>query len=228
MHQESGGGLSADGNLMYLPCSVMSFFGNQSRCASICWLLLCPLPSMEGWKGHKMKNKEKQKPINEKQFYILVDGEKEFVTEEIYRAYMRPEWAEHQRKERAKRCRGKNGHRCMDDCNRCSQFKMGADLSLEALMEEDGYEAAAADDVAEAVMYSLLLEKLYEELEKLEPTDELILHLFGDGKSERETEKILRERSLHDPAIKKMCQKTICNHKNTLFRMLRERLEEYR
>ncbi|GHU62693.1 hypothetical protein AGMMS49983_04610 [Clostridia bacterium] len=35
------------------------------------------------------------------QRYIEIDGEQILVTEEVYRAYKRPLWAEHKRKERA-------------------------------------------------------------------------------------------------------------------------------
>lgn len=175
-----------------------------------------------------MKTEANQKSTNQKQYYLTVDGQYVPVSEEVYRAYKRPEWAEHQRKERAKRCTGENGHRCMGDCSKCDRQKTGAPLSLESLRDESGYETAATEDVADAVMYSILLEKLYEELDKLAPTDSLILRLFSIGKTEREIANILAKRSETDPDIRKMSQKTVNNHKTSLFAMLREALKDYR
>jgi len=48
-------------------------------------------------------------PINDNQQtttqrYIEIDGQQIPVTEESYRVYKRPAWAEHKRKEREKRC----------------------------------------------------------------------------------------------------------------------------
>lgn len=170
---------------------------------------------------------ENQKSINQ-QYYILVDGEKEYVSEELYRAYKRPQWAESKRKQREKRCRDENGHRCTKDCSKCEKQKTGAPLSLDELQVASGFDALAADDVLEAVMYAQLLEKLGEELEKLNPTDRLIMALFGEAKTEREIALILKERAKTDPSIKPLCQKSVCNHKNALFTQLYEALKDYR
>lgn len=175
-----------------------------------------------------MSKKENQKSITQKQYYLTVEGQDIPVSEEVYRCFKRPEWAEHKRKERAKRCIGDNGHRCTGDCSKCDRQKNGAPLSLETLEDASGNPLPTNEDVAEIVMYSLLLEKLYEELDKLAPTDELILRLFSHGKSEREITQILRERSQNNPAIKPLSQKSVNLHKTSLFASLRERLKDYR
>ena len=53
-----------------------------------------------------------------KDYYICIKGEKVPVTEEVYRAYCRPVWAEKKRKEREQRCRNADGSRCAGDCGR--------------------------------------------------------------------------------------------------------------
>lgn len=175
-----------------------------------------------------MSKKEDQQSINQRQYYLTIEGQEIPVTEEIYRAYKRPVWAEHKRRERAKRCIGEKGHRCTGDCSKCDQQKNGAPLSLDALEDASGNQPPTSEDVAEIVMYSFLLEKLNEELERLAPTDELILRLFGNGMSEREISKVLKERSQNDSSIQGLSQKSVNLHKISLFTMLREKLKDYR
>lgn len=177
-----------------------------------------------------MSKKENQQSINPRQYYLTINGERVPVTEAIYRTVKRPQWAEHKRTKRSKRCRVTKGHRCNDNCENCQFYmdgKNGGTLSLDSLAD-NGYEIPATDDVADVVMYSLLLEKLYEELNKLAPTDTLILRLFSTGKSEREIAEELKARSEVDSSIQKMSQKTVNNHKTSLFSMLREKLKDYR
>lgn len=175
-----------------------------------------------------MSKKENQQSIKQRQYYLTIEGQDVPVSEEVYRAVKRPEWAEHKRRERAKRCIGENGHRCTDDCSKCDRQKNGTALSLDALEDASGNQPPTSEDVAEIVMYSLLLEKLYEELDKLTPTDELILRLFGDGKSEREISRILKERSQTDSSIQGLSQKSVNLHKTSLFTLLLEKLKDYR
>jgi len=188
--------------------------------------VLCP--DRLGGKDKVMSKKEKQNPINHMQYYLTIEGQEVPVTEKVYRAYKRPDWAEHKRRERAKRCIGENGHRCTGDCSKCDQQKNGAPLSLDALEDTSGNQPPTSEDVAEIVMYSFLLEKLNEELERLAPTDELILRLFGNGMSEREISKALKERSQNDSSIQGLSQKSVNLHKISLFTMLREKLKDYR
>ena len=59
------------------------------------------------------------------------------VSEEVYRAYKRPIWAEHKRNDRQKLCQvsdGKGGlKRCIEDCSKCNHTKEGSVLSLDGL-----------------------------------------------------------------------------------------------
>lgn len=175
-----------------------------------------------------MAKNENQQSIHQRQYYLTIEGQEVPVTEKVYRCFKRPEWAEHKRRERAKRCIGENGHRCTGDCSKCDRQKDGAPLSLDALEDASGNQPPTSEDVAEIVMYSLLLEKLYEELDKLTPTDGLILRLFGNGMSEREISKALKERSQNDSSIRGLSQKSVNLHKISLFTMLREKLKDYR
>ncbi|OXS26895.1 MAG: hypothetical protein BI182_12250 [Acetobacterium sp. MES1] len=130
-----------------------------------------------------------------KQYYLTFEGQEVAVTEEVYRAYKRPIWAEHKRNDRQKLCRvsdGKGGlKRCTEDCSKCSHKKEGGILSLEGL-EEDGFSVNDhAQDVAEIVAEKMLLEELFKTLEKLDPSSQRICKLIMEGRSKREIARIM-------------------------------------
>ena len=177
-----------------------------------------------------MSKNENLQAINQRRFYLTIDGQDIPVSEAVYRAYKRPEWAERKRKEREKKCRGAGGSRCTGKCDSCLYYmdgKHGGTVSLDGLAES-GYEHPAADDVADVVARLMLLEKLHEELKSLAPTDELIMQLVSEGVSEREISRILKETAKTDTSIKGLSQKSVNLHKANLFAMLREVLEDYR
>ena len=149
------------------------------------------------------------------QRYIEIDGQQIQVTEEVYRAYMRPAWTEHKRKEREKRCRDGKGNRCTGDCSKCDKQRTGSVLSLDGFTE-DGYEVADTVDIAEIVADSLLLKELYDALEELDPDNRRIIELFSNGKSERE---IATDIGLSQKAINK--------RKTKVFSQLQVRLKKF-
>lgn len=176
-----------------------------------------------------MKKEANQQPSN-KEFYLTIDGKRFPVSESIYRVYRRAEWNEKKREERSKKCRGENGSRCSGDCSRCQFFmdgKNGGTVSLNKL-SEDGFDIPDSNDLEEAIMYSLLLEKLFEELTALSPTEQLILRLVGNDKSEREISAALKQEAQSNSEIKALSQKSVNLYKNRLFAELREKLKDYR
>lgn len=155
-----------------------------------------------------------------KSYYLPIDGQEIPVTEEIYRAYWQPVWAERKRQEREKRCLISNGKgktkRCMADCSKCSRRRSGSVLSLDKFVE-DGYEISDSLDMDELVAERLLLEELAAALNELDPINKRIAELCGEGLSERQ---IADEVGLS--------QKTINNRKAGIFNELRQRLKNHR
>jgi RNA polymerase sigma factor (sigma-70 family) len=100
-----------------------------------------------------------------KEYFVSIDGEQIPVSEEIYRAFKRPAWAERKRREvRAERER-----------------------SLEAFADEGLEFADDAPSIEDIVADKLLLETLYKALAELTEDERgLIDALFFDEKSERE------------------------------------------
>ena len=147
--------------------------------------------------------------------YIEIDGQQIPVTEDVYRAFKRPAWAEHKRKEREKRCRDENGNRCTNDCSKCKKQRTGSVLSLDKFTDE-GFEVADTVDLNELIADKLLFEELYAAFEELDPDNRRIMELFSVGKSEREI-----------AADIGLSQKAINKRKTKLFEHLRDRLKDF-
>lgn len=153
--------------------------------------------------------------MENKQFYVEIDGQQVPVAEEVYRAYKRPLWAEHKRRERATRCRNSNGNRCMDDCSQCSRQRTGGVLSLGKLTE-DGFDIADPIDFTQLIENQEAIEALHIALDELDPLDRQIVDFFSAGKSERDI-----------AAVVGMSQKGVHRRKARIFADLRERLKSF-
>ena len=103
--------------------------------------------------------------MSNNRFFIPVNGTPIEVSEEVYRAYKQPLWAEHKRKEREKRCIISNGKgstkRCMNDCSKCDKQRKGSALSLDRFEEEYGFEPSENVDIADMLLDKMLLEDYY-------------------------------------------------------------------
>lgn len=95
-----------------------------------------------------------------KQFYLFVKGEKVWVTEEVYRAYVRPISAAKKAKQRNLKClvKSKTGRliRCNENCKNCEYYEEGNILpggiiSLDGLMN-CGYEGDADIDMEDEII----------------------------------------------------------------------------
>ena len=91
----------------------------------------------------------------QKQFYVTVNGQKVEVSEEVYRAYVRPIRAQQRAKRRNWRCivlAEKYGLvRCKEDCNQCpyalqGNVPTGNETSLDTLCEA-GFDAPSSGDI---------------------------------------------------------------------------------
>ena len=164
-----------------------------------------------------MKNSVKngQSTPNQPRF-IDLDGQQISVSEEVYRAYKRPAWAERKRQDRWSRCRKQDGSRCDGDCEKCQRQRSGSMLSLEQ-SREIGYEPADASADVEAIVFNqLLLEQLMRHLDELDSDSRRLCRLIGEGASEREI-----------AAAAGISQSTLNYRKNKLFVKLRTLLKDF-
>lgn len=159
---------------------------------------------------------EKNAQSNEnKHRYIEIEGRQIPVSEEVYREFKRPAWAEVKRKQRGWRCFA-DGHRCMDDCSKCKYRPNGAPESIERMLEDGLDVEDHSDSLEDTVIMNILIEELHKALAQLAPDDRSILELFGDGLSDRKiSDKI------------GIPQTTVSYRRKILLKALREQLKDY-
>ena len=154
--------------------------------------------------GFKPEDVTWQRIGNRKCRVVMVDA-----TEEEYRAYMAPVWAEIKREDRDGRCmvKGKNGRliRCPES-NRCeeSSRERNKPASLSVLMDE-GAEPAAEGAFEEDVIYETILEDLIAMLSEIKPKYGKIFRLLYNGATQQEMadELGIKQRTVSDD-IKKI------------------------
>lgn len=129
-----------------------------------------------------------------KRFYLTIKGQEVEVSEEIYRAYVRPVRTEQRRKRREWKCqiKGKNGKlvRCTKDCKECpyslsGRNALGNKLSLD-WMKEDGVGIEdRRQDVEQNYMDKEEKEELYAAIAQLTPRQkELVEMIYFEGMSQ--------------------------------------------
>ena len=137
--------------------------------------------------------------MENKQFYIKVNGQKVGVTEEVYRAYVRPVTALQRRKRRESRCLVKGKRyglvRCKEDCGKCPYYSagnklLGGVLSLDALCEA-GYDGVSEEDIEgelseqeENIGRTAALHKAIGQL--TERQKEMVRMVYFEGKTQEE------------------------------------------
>lgn len=135
----------------------------------------------------------------QKKFYVTVNGQKVEVSEEVYRAYVRPVRAQQRTEKRNRRCKVKGARlglvRCKGNCSECEYAKSGkafggVEQSLESLFEA-GFEVASELDL-EADL--LAAEERKEQVKKLhsaiacltERQQYLIREIYFNGRTQGE------------------------------------------
>ena len=162
----------------------------------------------------------KNKDFYDGTWHLTIEDQVVEVTEEVYRAYKQPLWAEKKRQEREKRCiisNGKGGtKRCMEDCSTCDKQRTGSVLSLDKF-SADGFDVPDSVNIDELVEDKLLLEDLFAALDELDPENRRIAELYSLGIPEREIAEYIG-----------CAQKTVNNRKIKIFAQLRKVLKDWK
>lgn len=149
--------------------------------------------------------------MQEKDFYLYMDGQPIPVSEEVYREYYRAE-----NKERYFMGRLKKGHTTVDPDTQQIQYIPSREVSYEQLLEQDWQFAAPDASVEDKVVRSDMLEKLEAVLHSLSAEELALLEaLFYLEKTEREVA------GLYD-----VSQNTIHYRKNRLLDKLKKMMEK--
>jgi len=103
-----------------------------------------------------------------KDYYIIINGEKITVTEEVYYAYLRPVWKEHKRE----------------------KIRQNCENSLDELIENGIDISDNAQPLCDIVGDKLILDMLIKAISELEEDEQYLLkELFFNEKSERDLSK---------------------------------------
>lgn len=130
---------------------------------------------------------------NQKKIYLKNERKFIEVTDEVYYTYYRPIWATRKREEEHGRCvcpRSK-AWQCDGDCFGCIYRTTGDMLSFDFEMCIGDENTTMGDTIADdydmesLIADRMLLGKLLEELERLDPDGKKIFELFGEGLSDR-------------------------------------------
>ncbi len=138
-----------------------------------------------------------------KRFHLTIKGQKVEVSEEVYRAYIRPVRLEQQRQKRAWRCqvKGAKGNlvRCQQDCDKCTYAMVGNNsrgnvLSLD-LFEEEGAELEIENsktDILQNYIAEEEIKDLHIAIAQLTPRQQqLVKMIYFDEKSQEEVANLL-------------------------------------
>ena len=162
----------------------------------------------------------------QKKFYVTVNGQKVEVSEEVYRAYVRPVRAQQRTEKRNRRCKVKGARlglvRCKGNCSECEYAKSGktfggVEQSLESLFEA-GFEVASELDL-EADL--LAAEERNEQMEKLhsaiacltERQQYLIREIYFNGRTQGE---IVAETGAAKQAVSNAVRRALASLKKIL------------
>lgn len=120
----------------------------------------------------------------------------ENATEDVYRAYMEPDWTESKREERDGRCmvKGKSGRliRCPES-NSCEKCERSSEVCRErnktaslSFLVDEGAEPAAEGSFEDDIIYKILLEELIAMLNETNPVYGKIFLLLYEGATQQE------------------------------------------
>ncbi len=167
----------------------------------------------------------KDTKMEDRKYFIPVNGKRIEVSEKEYRTYYRPIWRTHTHALEVGECKCPKGYAgmCTGDCVGC-QFHTGAKtVSLDTPIGDDGDEITLADTLADdapdsdsILIEEVMLNVLCDELERLDPEGKRIFELMYDLHSEREAAEIM---GIPRSTFKRQLEKVRS--------VLREKLKEY-
>lgn len=161
-----------------------------------------------------------------KHYYIKVKGQRVEVTEEVYRAYVRPVTSSQRTARRNGRClvKGKRAGlvRCTKDCSKCPYYLAGNKL-LGGVLSLDAFAAYGYDEPSDVDIESEVSEKLerseqisalYSAIEHLTEQQKLVVkELFFNGKTQK---KVAEQLGISQQAVSNILDRALASLKRNL------------
>lgn len=164
--------------------------------------------------------------MENKQFYIKVNGQKVPVSEEVYRAYVRPITSSQRAARRNSKCLVKGVRsglvRCKKDCSECPYYSagnklLGGVLSLDVLKDDGREEAAISDierDLIECEEDNQRIDALYRAIEHLTEQQKLVIEeLFFNGRTQQ---KVAEQLGISQQAVSNILNRALATLKKNL------------
>ena len=130
--------------------------------------------------------------VENKSWYLTVNGSRVEVTEEVYRAYRFENNRVHKLAWHERRCAQPNFAHCNGDCLTCSWHASGILRSINITKSDYQAELASNECVEETVLTGLIMSCIYKQADSLVRDGALILQMrFGERLSIREIAKRL-------------------------------------
>ena len=130
--------------------------------------------------------------VENKSWYLTVNGNKVEVTEEVYRAYRYENNRVHKKTRVESRCAQPDFSRCSGDCLSCPWHTAGILTSLEPCKANDFTELTTDEHMEDSVLNDLNIKRIYEQADCLVKDGAMILQRrFDEELSVREIAKQL-------------------------------------
>lgn len=133
----------------------------------------------------------------EKSHFVILNGQTEEISEEVYIDFIRYDSRERKRIERSKHCLTGKNIRCKGNCDNCEFYRIGKgpigiNESLDKLMEEYEFEVCSEYSLEEEITVKEMRTALKDTLESLSESEKRIIRMIVTEESAKEVAKELK------------------------------------
>ena len=131
-----------------------------------------------------------------KQYYLMIEGKRVEVTEEVYRAYKQPLWREARNRRNRFRCRDGKGKRCTRSCLECERYLIGIgaqgfDLSIDDMRVDEMEDRNLVVDELDEILELDRARKIRIAINEMDDSSKRIIIMLTEGYKQKEIAKDL-------------------------------------
>ena len=131
-----------------------------------------------------------------KQYYLMIEGKRVEVTEEVYRAYKQPLWREARNRRNRFRCRDGKGNRCTRNCLECEMYLIGIgaqgfDLSIDDMRVDEMEDRNLVVDELDEILELDRARKIRIAINEMDDSSKRIIIMLTEGYKQKEIAKDL-------------------------------------
>ena len=138
-----------------------------------------------------------------KQYYLMINGTKVEVTEEVYRAYKQPLWRETRNKRNRFKCRDGKGKRCSRNCLECERYLIGIgaqgfDMSIDDMRLDEMEDRNLVVEELDNILEIDRAKKIRIAIDEMDDISKRIISMLTEGYKQKE---IAREMGISPSAL---------------------------